>query len=98
MHTGTLVDAPRWACQNSRMDAATLTHSLKTEARRLGFDHCRILPLPPSEDSQALHADFYEAWVGEGRPGDMRYLTRHLEKRRDPKLLADRTHGPFATM
>jgi epoxyqueuosine reductase len=25
-------------------------------------------------------------------------LTRHLEKRRDPALLADRTHGPFETM
>src|SRR5690606_4201076 len=54
---------------------------------------CRILPL-----SQAPHADFNEAWVAAGRPGDMRYLTRHLEKRRDPALLADRKHGPFQTL
>jgi epoxyqueuosine reductase len=75
------------------MDATNLTHALKAEARRLGFDHCRVLPL-----SQAPHADFYEAWVAADRPGDMRYLTRHLEKRRDPALLADRTHGPFETL
>lgn len=80
------------------MDAVTLTRNLKMEAQRLGFDHCRIVPLAAEQDGSVLHADFYEAWVGEGRAGDMRYLTRHLEKRRDPTLLADRTHGPFATM
>jgi epoxyqueuosine reductase len=75
------------------MDATKLTYALKAEAKRLGFDHCRLLPI-----SQAPHADFYEAWVAADRPGDMRYLTRHLEKRRNPALLADRTHGPFETM
>ena len=75
------------------MDAKTLTQALKAEARRLGFDHCRILPI-----SQAAHADFYEEWIAAGRPGDMGYLTRHLEKRRNPALLADRTHGPFESI
>jgi len=75
------------------MDAATLTHTLKTEAQRLGFDHCRVIPV-----AQAAHAEFYEEWIAAGRPGDMRYLTRHLEKRRNPALLADRTHGPFETL
>ena len=77
------------------MDAETLTRNLKLEAQRLGFDHCRVLPLAPQGEGNCLHTDFYEAWVDAGRPGDMRYLTRHLEKRRDPRLLADRTHGPF---
>ena len=75
------------------MDAKTLTHSLKAEAHRLGFDHCRILPI-----AHATHADFYDAWVAADRAGEMQYLTRHLEKRRDPALLADRKHGPFATI
>lgn len=75
------------------MDMSTLTRSIKVEARRLGFDHCRILPV-----TEASHADFYDAWVQAGRPGEMRYLTRHLEKRRNPALLADRTHGPFASI
>lgn len=77
----------------SMTETAKLTHALKAEAHRLGFDHCRVLPL-----AQASHADFYEQWVAAGRPGDMHYLTRHLEKRRDPALLADRTHGPFETI
>lgn len=75
------------------MDAATLTHSLKREAHRLGFDHCRIVPV-----GETLHADFFEAWVAAGHEGDMGYLRRHQEKRRSPALLADRTHGPFTTM
>lgn len=75
------------------MDAVTLTLHLKREAQRLGFDHCRILPI-----THAAHADFYDEWVAAGRAGDMKYLTRHLEKRRNPTLLADRTHGPFATI
>jgi epoxyqueuosine reductase len=75
------------------MNATTLTQQFKSEARRLGFDHCRILPVV-----EAAHAAFSEAWVAAARPGDMRYLTRHLEKRRHPALLADRTHGPFETL
>jgi hypothetical protein len=75
------------------MDIHTLTRALKAEAHRLGFDHCRLLPI-----AQAAHADFYEEWVAGERTGDMRYLTRHLEKRRNPALLADRTHGPFESI
>jgi epoxyqueuosine reductase len=78
---------------NHTMDAATLTRTLKAEARRLGFDHCRILPI-----DQAPHADFYDAWIAADRAGDMHYLTRHLEKRRNPALLADAKHGPFHTI
>ena len=74
-------------------NVTTLTRALKAEARRLGFDHCRILPV-----AHAAHADFYDAWVAAERPGEMQYLTRHLDKRRNPALLADRTHGPFASI
>lgn len=75
------------------MDAATLTHNLKAEAQQLGFDHCRVLPI-----THAPHADFFDAWVDVGRPGEMRYLARHQEKRRNPALLADHKHGPFASI
>ena len=75
------------------MDIATLTHTIKTEARRLGFDYCHVLPV-----AEAPHASFYDMWIAAGRAGDMRYLTRHLDKRRNPALLADRTHGPFASI
>jgi len=65
------------------MDAAELTQLLKQTAQQLGFDHCRVLPV-----DQAPHADFFEAWVAAGRPGDMGYLARYQDRRRDPRLLA----------
>jgi len=59
-----------------------LAGAIKREARRLGFDHCRILPL-----GQALHADLFDAWVAQGRAGEMTYLERSLDARRQPALL-----------
>lgn len=66
------------------MDAAGLTQILKRTAQRLGFDLCRVLPV-----GAAPHADFFEAWVEAGRPGDMGYLARYQAKRRLPGLLAE---------
>jgi len=57
---------------------------IKEEARRLGFDHCRIVPV-----SEAKRADFFDAWIEQGRAGEMGYLERNIEKRRDPALLAE---------
>jgi epoxyqueuosine reductase len=65
-------------------DGPPLTEAIRNEARRLGFDFCRALPL-----GQAAHADFYDLWVAEGRAGEMRYLERHLDKRRFPALLGE---------
>ncbi|MBP7962342.1 MAG: DUF1730 domain-containing protein [Caldilineaceae bacterium] len=69
----------------------TLTHAVKTEARRLGFDLCRITPITP--DQAAPHADFFEEWIGLGRAGEMGYLVKHGEKRRFPAQLADDGDG-----
>lgn len=73
--------------------AATLTATLRAEAARRGFDFCRVVPVEP-----APHADFFDRWLALGRPGDMRYLTRFAEKRRDPAALADGNQGPFRSL
>ncbi len=66
------------------MSDRTLSVSLKVKARQLGFDFCRIIKV-----EEAPHAAFFAGWVALGRAGEMGYLTRHLEKRRNPALLAE---------
>lgn len=62
----------------------SLTNAIKTEAHRLGFDICRITPV-----TTAPHGDFFADWLAQGRAGEMTYLARHVEKRREPHLLAE---------
>ena len=66
------------------MSDRSLSTSIKKEARRLGFDFCRIVSV-----EEAAHADFFARWLGLGRAGEMAYLARNLEKRRHPALLAE---------
>lgn len=63
---------------------ALLSAVIKQEAYRLGFDLCRVLPL-----TTAPHANFFDQWVAAGRAGEMTYLERNKEKRRNPQLLVD---------
>lgn len=60
------------------------TTAIKQEARRLGFDLCRVTPV-----TTAPHADFFEQWVTTGCAGEMTYLARNTEKRRHPQLLVE---------
>ena len=68
------------------MDPAHLTARIKEKARALGFDWARVVPV----DAPA-HVDFYDRWATPAYTGDMAYLTRNLERRRDPRLLSDET-------
>ena len=72
---------------------ALMTEALKAEARRLGFDLCRIAPV-----GEAPHAAFFEAWVEGGRPAAMEYLARHGDKRRFPARLAEPPTPPFRSL
>ncbi len=72
-----------------------LSYQIKEESLRLGFDLCRIAAV-----TEAPHGDFFEGWVGMDRAGEMHYLSRNIDKRRNPALLADGqtghpTDGPF---
>jgi epoxyqueuosine reductase len=54
-------------------------------AAELGFDACRIARCEPPR-----HADAFSAWLHEGSAGEMNYMQRGEEKRRDPrKILPD---------
>ncbi len=70
---------------------STLSTLIKQKAHRLGFDHCRIIPV-----GEAPHADFFDAWIDAGRAGEMHYLEQHREKRRHPERLLN-PHSAFCT-
>lgn len=66
------------------LDLASLTLSIKAEARRLGFDLVGITsPEPPR------HLDAYQRWIAQGCHGGMTYLAkeRALHRRADPRLI-----------
>ena len=53
-------------------------------ARETGFDSCRVVACAPPP-----HADEFGEWLDAGRAGEMHYMKRGEEKRRDPeKVLA----------
>lgn len=51
-------------------------------ARELGFDSCRVAACSPP-----AHADKFADWLREGAHGEMEYIARGAEKRRDPQKI-----------
>ena len=72
--------------KNGNRAPATPSMRIKTVlvqfARQLGFDSCRIARCSPP-----AHADEFGAWLNEGAHGEMGYMQRGEEKRRDPKKI-----------
>jgi len=69
------------------MNSATMTtDQLKTRvvdlARELGFDSCRVAACHPP-----AHADEFGDWLSDGAHGEMNYMARGEEKRRDPQKI-----------
>lgn len=61
--------------------ALSLEQMIKAQACGLGFDLVGITSLGPMETAAA-----FDAWIGKGYAGDMDYLARGAEKRRDSRL------------
>ena len=51
-------------------------------ARELGFDSCRVARCSPP-----AHAEEFEDWLSEGAHGEMKYMARGEERRRDPQKI-----------
>src|SRR5437667_12686833 len=51
-------------------------------ARTLGFDSCRVAACSPP-----AHADEFADWLDEGAHGEMEYMARGEDKRRDPQKI-----------
>lgn len=52
------------------------------KARTLGFGECRVTAALP-----AAHFEALEAWVSEGKYGDMAWMARDVARRSDPRLV-----------
>ncbi len=61
--------------------STTLTESVKSLARELGFDRVAIGPPTPSDQAAVA----LRGWVEAGHAGGMEYLERRLEERLDPQ-------------
>lgn len=57
-----------------------LNSKVKALAQELGFDDCRI-----AVAKRATHADDFEAWIEDGRHGEMQWLERNPNRRCDPR-------------
>src|SRR6267154_4778307 len=62
--------------------AAELKQSLVDFARELGFDSCRVAACSPP-----AHTNEFGDWLKEGAHGEMEYMARGEEKRRDPQRI-----------
>jgi epoxyqueuosine reductase len=72
-----VIDAPALISSHAPSELARLA---KAHAFELGFDLVGIAALGPAET-----ADAFDAWIDAGRAGDMHYLARGAEKRRDSR-------------
>ena len=61
------------------MPSGTLTTKIREEANRLGFFKVGITPVRPLPQSEA-----FDRWLDNGMHGEMQYMSRQAEKRRDP--------------
>src|SRR5437870_5969689 len=67
---------------NREISRAELKQRLVSFAREIGFDSCRVAPC-----DSAPHAEEFRNWLDEGRHGEMSYMERGEEKRRDPQKI-----------
>jgi len=61
-----------------------LTKKIKEYCHKIGFE---LVAIVPAEKAQTV--GFYEDWLSKGFNGEMDYLKRHLEKKREPASLLD---------
>ncbi len=57
-----------------------LSSKVKAIAAELGFDDCRI-----AQAKRATHAEDFEAWIDDGRHGEMQWMERNPQRRCDPR-------------
>ena len=74
-------------CRPDSVDGA-IEHQIKAQAYGLGFDLVGITTLGP-----ATTAPQFDAWLARGHAGEMAYLERGAEKRRDYAAAVSRARG-----
>ncbi|MFW6310136.1 MAG: tRNA epoxyqueuosine(34) reductase QueG [Prolixibacteraceae bacterium] len=67
------------------MEAKDKISLIKTEAQKLGFLDCAVLPADFLEEEK----EHLYAWLNKGMQGEMGYMSRNIEKRLDPRKLVE---------
>ncbi len=62
----------------------SLTHRIRAEARRLGFFKTGVAAAGPLPWQQP-----FDSWLAQGMQGEMGYVARQADKRRNPSLILD---------
>src|SRR5262245_47934798 len=70
------------AFDRTRDSAIHLKTQVVDFAREIGFDSCRVITCAPPS-----HAAEFKNWLNDGAHGEMSYMARGEEKRRDPQML-----------
>jgi epoxyqueuosine reductase len=73
------------------MDTGKFTQLLKEKALALGFDACGAA----AADTLRYEANCLQRWLNAGWHGDMHYMMRHVDKRRDVRLLVPGARSVF---
>jgi len=68
--------------QTAATDARDLKARLVAFAQELGFDLCRVAQCAPP-----AHAEEFRDWLDQGAQGEMEYMARGEEKRRNPQKI-----------
>jgi|WetSurMetagenome_2_1015567.scaffolds.fasta_scaffold32496_3 epoxyqueuosine reductase len=76
------------------MNYYNINREIKTAALKLGFSFCGIALAEPLEDKR----EYYSAFIGEKRHGDLQYLETNLEKRLDPRLILEDARSVIALL
>ncbi|MCP4848561.1 MAG: tRNA epoxyqueuosine(34) reductase QueG [Verrucomicrobiaceae bacterium] len=66
------------------MMPGTLESRVREIASGLGFDDCRFTPA-----RRATHADDFQSWIDSEKYGDMEWMQKSPERRKDPRLLVE---------
>src|SRR3984893_19544947 len=67
---------------DNKTSAVILKERLVDFAREIGFDSCRVAACAPP-----AHANEFKDWLDDGAHGEMSYMARGKEKRRDPQII-----------
>ena len=63
---------------------SALEDQVRAIAGRLGFDECRF-----ARAEEAPHAEKFQEWLDAGEHGDMAWMEKSPERRKDPRLLVE---------
>jgi epoxyqueuosine reductase len=68
-----------------QMQEKGISELIRERAGELGFQECRIIPACILDEERHR----FISWLNRGMHGEMEYMSRHMDKRLDPRLLVE---------